>query len=215
MPDPRPPLGPEPDDAVPGSLIGLVCDDALIADLDARGDDLGGAFADLVELVGCRFTDVRLADGDWRKPDWANTVLDTCDLANLTLTEASWRRVRLSGCRVTGLQLAAGNLRDVTMDGCSGELVNLRQSKLQRVVFERCQLPGVDLGEAELVDVEFRGCDLTGVRFNGVRTTRLRFDDCILDGISGITELAGATISGGDPYVLAHTMAEALRIRLA
>lgn len=189
-------------------------DDALLDGARFIDLDLDEPFLELLEVSGCRFEGCSLAGSSWRKPDWSNTALSHSDLANMSHAETSWRRVELDQCRLTGLQLPGGVLSDLTVRGCTGSLINLRQSKLRRVAFTDCQLTQFDLGEAVLEDVTFTSCDLSAAQFSGLRAQRVNFVDCTFAGASGMAQLRGARISGGDPTALAEAFAESLGIEL-
>ncbi len=213
MKPPKHPLRADPSPQRVGSAADLrddaLLDDTLFSDLHLEVEGL-----DLLEVSGCRFERCSLSGSRWRKPDWSNTALSHSDLANMAHTETAWRRVELDQCRLTGLQLAGGNLSDVTVTGCTGSLINLRQTKLRRSAFTDCQLTQFDLAEAVLEDVSFARCNLSGAQFSGLRATRVIFEDCTFAGASGMAQLRGARISGGDPTALAQAFAESLGIDL-
>lgn len=213
MKPPKPPWCADPSPQRVGSAEDLI-DDALIdgsrfSDLQIEAEHL-----DLLEVSDSHFERCSLAGSSWRKPDWSNVGLSHSDLANMTHLETSWRRVDLEQCRLTGLQLPGGVLSDVTVRGCTGSLINLRQAKIRRSSFTDCQLTQFDLGEAVLEDVRFTRCDLSAAQFSGLRASRVRFEDCTFTGASGMAQLRGTQISGGDPTALADAFAESLGIDL-
>lgn len=207
------PLSADPSPERNGSPSDFV-DDALLDGSRFSDLELGAEYLDLLEVSGCRFERCSLGGSSWRKPDWSNITLSQSDLANMAHTETAWRRVELDQCRLTGLQLPGGNLSDVTVTGCTGSLINLRQTKIRRSAFTDCQLTQFDLGEAVLEDVSFTRCDLSGAQFSGLRGSRVIFEDCTFAGASGMAQLRGARISGGDPLALAEAFAESLGIEL-
>src|SRR3954471_7141178 len=111
---------PEHDLEVEGSYRGL----------DFVSLDLSGRTAAAVELDGCRFTGSDLGGSALDKLTMVDCAVDSCNVANMKITDGSMRRVRWSVVRMTGYQCVNGALRDVAYDECRLDLSTFRFSTL-------------------------------------------------------------------------------------
>lgn len=192
-------------------------DEDRITDLALTDQDLGGLFAEHVELSGCRLTRVNLGGSELDKLILVDLELDHCDLANARWADASGTRLAISSSRLTGLAGPGLNLQHVTLRDSVLDFSSFRFAKFVKVEFTDCRLQGADFVSADLSGTVFRRCDLTGVEFSQATTTGAVFVDCTWDGTRGIGSLAGATIANTSPIdTLAVTvaMAQALGITL-
>ncbi|MEV8375228.1 pentapeptide repeat-containing protein [Kribbella sp. NPDC056861] len=194
-----------------------VGDEDRLTDLELTDQNLGGLFAEHVELSGCRLTRVNLGGSELEKLILVDLELDHCDLANARWADASGTRLSITSSRLTGFAGPGLNLQHVTLRDTVLDFASFRFAKFVKVEFTDCRLQGADFVSADLSGTVFRRCDLTGVEFSQVSATGAVFVDCTWDGTRGIGSLAGATIANSSPIdTLAVTvaMATALGITL-
>jgi uncharacterized protein YjbI with pentapeptide repeats len=182
----------------PGAAAEVV-DEGLLEGLELRGADLSGHVARLVDVVGCRFVEVRLSGATLDKTTLLDVELTRCDLANLTLDHSSLTRAELVGCRATGLIAGGLLLRNVELRECVADLSVFRFATFANVELVDCRLQGADFVSADLRGTVFRRCDLARAELSQVQAKGAVFVDCTWDEVHGIASLSGATVVHSSP----------------
>lgn len=189
-----------------------VHDDAFLTGLDVAPywADVSVEFA---EVAQCRVGEGSFADSRWHKSRWTDLAFDGTDLANVEFT-GGWTRIELGNVRATGLLSTESVWEHVLFADAVADLLTMRFSTLRTVTFRRCSLNGADFTGSNLRHVWFDTCDLSGAHFDQVTLEQVSFTDCELGGLSGITDLRGATVQPRDPLTFAHDLANAMGITL-
>ncbi len=191
-----------------------ITDDAVLSGVDYAGVDLSGRRAELLDVEGCRFRDVRLGDGRWRRATLSDSVLESCDLANLELVDSGTQRVRIGGSRLTGLVASGCSVNNTAIVDGIADLSNWRFAKLDRVVFDGCRLIAADFTGSTLTNVTFVDCDLSGADMTQVGVKGVRISRCTLTGLRGVASLSGASIDPLNLLDLTLDLAAALGITI-
>jgi uncharacterized protein YjbI with pentapeptide repeats len=189
-------------------------DDVMCMSLHYPDLDLSSRRAEGVEVSRCRFEGTSLVGSRLEKATFTDTVLQRCDLANMSTGNSSMVSSSVSSSRLTGLTWNGGLLRDVLIESCRADLASFRFSRLKKVVFRDCNLQGADFQNADLRGVRFDQCNLSGAQFSNVQAEGARFANCSLLGIRGVTSLQGAIVRSEDALGLAHSLAAALGIKI-
>lgn len=224
-PAPGPPTPPRlPDSqaarsAVPGA-------DELMEEVDLTGADWSGCTLEGVDLSGVRARSMRAPDCSWDHSQWADVVLESCDLAASSWRDSGWQRTEAGECRLTGAVLSGCSLEDVWLRGCVLDMAQFRMASLRRVRFTGCRMTGADFSSAHLEQVRIEDCVLDGAAFHQVRITGRRssrsspagpglvISGGSIDGLSGADQLHGAAIDPSHLEVLGRLLAGAAGIGL-
>jgi uncharacterized protein YjbI with pentapeptide repeats len=191
-----------------------LADGGVLSALEYAGADLAGQEAAAVEIDQCRFRSTALTGTELDRAVISDSVFESCDLANLRAQDCGLLRVAVSGSRMTGLSWAGGGVRETVLSSCRMDLVSFRFTVFKHTVFTDCRLSQADFTGADLRGARFEGCDLSGAQFSGAQMTGTRFAGCTLDGISGVTSMRGAIVTGADALALAYSLASALGISI-
>lgn len=210
----REPAAPDiPGDLTETSLPEAGLDDGVVhvglavSDVDVSGSEAAG-----VELDQCRYTTVNLGGVQMRRATIRDVEFERCDLANLLARDSSLVRVAVHASRMTGAALLASTVRDVAFRDCRMDMTSFSGSRFASVAFTNCRLDQANFGDADLSGVEFDQCDLSSAQLSGATLAGAKFTGCDLTGISGVTSLRGAIITGSNALTLARIFAEALGI---
>jgi uncharacterized protein YjbI with pentapeptide repeats len=192
--------------------------DGLRANADLEGVSFGdltlpeltmpGAVANVVRFTGlsaqeCDLTGSRLIEVD----------LDRVHLPVLKAARAQWRDVRLNG-RIGGLEAYEAQWRSVHFVGCKLDYVNLRGAELLDVAFTDCVVGELDLLDARVRRLAVDGTRVTHLNVRGARLTDVDLRRGQLDGLDGLMDLGGATVSRHQLSLLAPLLAEQVGIRV-
>ncbi|MCE0535639.1 pentapeptide repeat-containing protein [Kineosporia rhizophila] len=202
-------------------LTGLESGDQADLQPGARIDGLAfaGLQTDAVDLSGavvmeCSFTDVGVDEADLRSTRLRDTVISQARLPSLRAGRGDWRDVRVEGsrigsaemyenswgsvhfvdCKITYLNLRGATLRDVAFTRCTIEELDLADAKARSVAFLQTSVPTLDVQRAELEEVDLRGAELHR--------------------ITGLSQLAGTTVSSTQLSQLAPLLAAEFRITI-
>ena len=203
---------------------------------DADGWDQLETFQGSLEIEGdydrLAFRKVDLTAQDGEGAHFEDCVLIDCTLDEVRLHHARILETTLTGSHATTLELLGATLRDVTFADCrigalaspgskwtqvsvrGGKLdyINLREAQLDSVKFEDCSIGELDLSGATVTRLVILGC-----RVGQLTLTRAQLKDTDLRGaelssVTGLTELAGATITNVQLHDLAPAIAAHLQI---
>lgn len=143
-----------------------------------------------VYLDGFRIPSARIARLSVRATRWTDT-----DISNAEMSRSGWHDSLITRSRLTGVNFGEATLREVTVDRCKADMANFRFARLRYVTFVDCVLRNADFSDAHLSHVRFKDCDLSGALFMHVRSDDTDVRGCQLEGIGGVSDLRGVTIS--------------------
>ena len=212
-PTPSPAEPDLPDELTPAELRELGHDERL-NELELRDLDLHDQSARGVSISACRLASADLSGSRLEHLSLVDSVVQTCNLANVRGRSAQLRKVLVLGSRVTGIDLGSATLRDVTFRDCRIDLASFSTARLQRVSFEDCILAQTDFLDAQLDSVRFVRCELTNADVRGARVkdSELRRSD--LTGLQGVDSLRGIAMEWTDILDGAGVWASALGIEV-
>ncbi len=171
-------------------------DDAIIKRVTYVGTSFAGVHAEAFETEGCRFEGVRFSGAMIRQSQFSDSVLDTCDFAELKASDVSLVRCTVSGSRVTGSSWKSSTFRDVRFEGGKADHALFRECKFYSVAFEDVPMRGADFQKSEMHNVRFTNCDLTGAQFAHLVPGSVRFENCTLADVGGAASLQGSRGEG-------------------
>jgi uncharacterized protein YjbI with pentapeptide repeats len=125
--------------------------DVRLIKCDLSNAILPGFDATRIEFIDCRMTGMRAIGCHWE-----DTLVESCDLRYVQLTDSHIRSSEFKSCN-----LSEADLRGVNFDGAIFSNVILRQADLSRA-----KLQGIDLRGAEIEGFIIRPEDLRGAVFN-------------------------------------------------
>ncbi|MGZ2355812.1 pentapeptide repeat-containing protein [Streptomyces sp. 372A] len=182
-------------------------DDAIVKRVVYAGTSFAGVHAEAFEAEGCRFVGVRFAGAVMRQSQISDSVLDTCDFAELKADDVSLVRCAVSGSRLTGSSWRAATFRDVRFENGKADHALFRECRFYGVAFEDVPMHGVDFQKSEMHNVRFTNCDLTGAQFAHLVPGSVRFENCTLTDVGGAASLRGVVVQGPGSMELALSLA--------
>ena len=165
-----------------------------------------------IDLRGCRFDTVNLANTKLIKLGACDVEFNHPDFTTSDCSDGSWLRVAVTDGRMTGWDANRSVLTDVTFKDCKCDMANFRASKLTRVRFVGCVLGEADFLGAELTDIAFDGCILEKAEFSQCKLTRVDLRDSQLTDLRGWEYLRGAVIDNVQLAFAAPYLAQAMGI---
>ncbi|MDI3390664.1 pentapeptide repeat-containing protein [Streptomyces sp. B-S-A8] len=185
----------------------FLADDAIIKRVEFGRTSFAGAHAEAFEAEGCRFEGVRFTGAELVRSQVSDSVLETCDFAEMRAHDVSLVRCIVSNSRLTGAVWKAATFRDVRFEGGKADHALFRESKFYSVVFEDVPMGGVDFQRSEMHNVRFVNCDLTGAQFSHLVPGSVRFENCTLLDVGGTASLKGVRVQGPGTVELALSLA--------
>ena len=203
---------------------------------DADGWDQLETFQGSLEIEGdydgLAFRKVDLTAQDGEGAHFEDCVLIDCTLDEVRLDHARILETTLWGSRATTLELPGATLRDVTLADCrigalsspgskwthvsvrGGKLdyVNLRDAQLDNVKFEDCSIGELDLSGAIVTRLVLIGCRVGQLTLAHTQLKDTDLRGAELSSVTGLTGLAGATITNAQLQDLAPALAAHLHI---
>ena len=197
-------------------------DDGDVSELRRNADLEGVRFTDVVlpelTMPGAvanlvRFTGLSAQEADLTGSRFIEVDLDQVHLPVLKAARTQWRDVRVNG-RIGGLEAYEAQWRSVHFVGCKLDYVNLRGAELLDVAFTDCVV-----GELDLLDARVRRMAVDGTRITHLNARRARLTDVDLrggqlEGLDGLMDLGGATVSRHQLTLLAPLLAEQVGIKV-
>jgi uncharacterized protein YjbI with pentapeptide repeats len=165
-------------------------EDAHVTDLDWTGTRAFSLSIERSRLERCRLT-----GSVFERAELVDCELVDCELSGVTFLALRASRVELRGCRMSGLVAMETSLHDVKIDSCRLDEATLRIKDGRYLVVEGCELTKADLQEAVLAEARFDDCNLTRADVTGARLTNVRLEGGAVEGLRGIRDLRGTTIS--------------------
>jgi uncharacterized protein YjbI with pentapeptide repeats len=203
-----------------------------------RRDDLE-TFLGSLEIEGdydsLAFRKVDLTAQDGEGAHFEDCVLIECMLDEVRLNHARILETTLTGSHATTLELLGATLRDVTFADCrigalaspgskwtqvrirGGKLdyVNLRDGQLDSVNFENCFIGELDLSGAIVTRLVLIGCRVGQLTLTHAQLKDTDLRGAELSSVTGLMELAGATITNVQLHDLAPALAAHFQITVA
>jgi uncharacterized protein YjbI with pentapeptide repeats len=158
--------------------------------VDLSGQDLRHSTFSECAFLGCNLTDTdvtgtHLVESDLAEIEsahlpasrslWRHSSLARSRLGAVEAYEASFDGLVVADTKISYLNARSATWKDVLLQRCVIDELDLVGAKLARVRFESCQIGSLDLTRTTNADVDLRGAELRQ--------------------ISGLTGLAGCTIS--------------------
>lgn len=189
-----------PDDGVEGlSFTGLDLSGMVLPGISFSECEFAGLQAHDADLRGARLLDciVRRLDAPVlrsARSEWREVEIESGRIGSAELYDSSWSSVRFTDCKLGFINLGGSTLRDVLFENCTIDELDLGQATITRMAFVSTAVGSLDLQRATLRDVDLRGAELGQ--------------------ITGIDNLAGATVSSYQLSQLAPLWAQAIGLRV-
>lgn len=203
------------------ALSGVADGDAG-ADLDRNADLERLRFCDLtlsdLDLSGARLDEVQLArvtadEVDLKGARFSEVALDQVGFAVVRAARTQWRDVRISG-RLGSFEAYEAQWRSVHFVGCKLSYVNLRGAEVQDVQFSDCIIEDLDLVDATATRVAFVDSRIGSLAVQRATLRDVDLRGAVLEGIDGLEDLRGATLSPYQLSQLAPRLADHLGLRI-
>jgi uncharacterized protein YjbI with pentapeptide repeats len=178
--------------------------------VDLSGQDLSHSTFSECAFLGCDLTDTdvtgtHLVESDLAEIEsahlpaprslWRHSSLARSRLGAVEAYEATFDGLVVADTKISYLNARSATWKDVLLQRCVIDELDLVGAKLARVRFESCQIASLDLSRTTNADVDLRGAELRQ--------------------ISGLTGLAGCTISPQQLFDLSGPLATQLGITVA
>ena len=177
-------------------------------DLTAQDGD-GAHFEDCV-LIECTLDEVRLDHARILE-----TTLTGSHATTLELLGATLRDVTFADCRIGALASPGSKWSQVSVRGGKLDYVNLRDAQLDNVKFEDCFIGELDLSGAIVTQLVIVGCRVGQLTLTHTKLKETDLRGAELASVTGLTGLAGATITNLQLHDLAPSLAAHLQITVA
>lgn len=174
-------------------------------DLTAQAGE-GAHFEDCV-LIECTLDEVRLNHARILETTFKGSHATTLELLGATL-----RDVTFADCRIGALASAGSKWTQVNIRGGKLDYVNLRDAQLESVKFEDCSIGELDLSGAIVTRLVIIGCRVGQLTLTHAQLKDTDLRGAELSSVTGLTELAGATITNVQLHDLAPALAAHLHI---
>lgn len=177
---------------------------------DFTGQDAEGAHFVECALVECTLDAVRLSHARILE-----TIFTGARATKLELPNASLQNVAFTDCRIGALVAHASQWTNVIVRGGKLDYVNLRDARLDTVRLEGCIIGDLDLAGAIVTRLVTDRCRVGQLTLSRAKLKETDLRGAELSSITGLMELAGATISNGQLHGLAPSFAAHLGISIA
>ena len=177
-------------------------------DLTAQ-DGEGAHFEDCV-LIECTLDEVRIDHARILETIFTGSHATTLELLGATL-----RDVTFADCRIGALASPGSKWTQVSVRGGKLDYVNLRDAQLDNVKFEDCSIGELDLSGAIVTQLVILGCRVGQLTLTHAQLKDTDLRGAELSSVTGLTELAGATITNVQLHDLAPALAAHLQITVA
>jgi uncharacterized protein YjbI with pentapeptide repeats len=159
-----------------------------------------------IRVDRCVWRSVTLSDPKAQHLRVRDTLIESCDLANIDLTGSLLERVDITATRLTGATCTEAQLKSVLFRECKLDFTVMRMARLQNCIFEKCNLTDADFYDADLSGNVFRGCDLSRADISHAKLRGADIRDCRLDGIRGMPANTDGLIISPDQAALLITL---------
>ena len=212
---PRPPVLTAPDlsrlrDGAADELAaGEMAEDLRLAEAD-----LSGAGLSAISLLSCRFSEVFADDTDLTAARLVDCRLERLSSTYLHSPRSTWRAVELTGSRIGAWEIYDADLESVLIEDCRLGFANLAGTTLRDVLIRSTRIDELDLSGIEAERVRFEDCRVGTLRLRGGSLSDVDLRGLEMRVVSGVSSLAGATISGEQLTELAPLLAQHLGLRV-
>ena len=177
---------------------------------DLTGQDAAGARFEECAFIDCTLDGVRLSS-----VRILDTTMTGSHATKLELPRSSLQEVVLTDCRIGALVAYASKWTNVTVRGGKLDYINLRDAQLENVRLEGCIIGDLDLAGATVTRLVIEGCRIGQLTLSRAQLKDTDLRGAELSSITGLMELAGATISNEQLHELAPALAAHLKITVA
>ena len=186
----------------------------MAVDLRLAEADLSGAGLSAISLLSCRFSEVFADDTDLTAARLVDCRLERLSSTYLHSPRSTWRAVELTGSRIGAWEIYDADLESVLIEDCRLGFANLAGTTLRDVLIRSTRLDELDLSGIEAERVRFEDCRAGTLRLRGGSLSDVDLRGLEMRVVSGVSSLAGATISGEQLTELAPLLAQHLGLRV-
>ena len=214
-PSPRPPVlkAPELSRLRNGEADELAAGE-MVEDLQLAGADLSDTDLSAISLLGCRLSEVFTNDTDLSAARLVDCRLERLSSTYLHSPRSTWRAVELTGSRIGAWEIYDADLESVLIEDCRLGFANLAGTTLRDVLIRSTRIDELDLSGIEAERVRFEDCRVGTLRLRGGSLSDVDLRGLEMRVVSGVSSLAGATISGEQLTELAPLLAQHLGLRV-
>lgn len=155
----------------PLGLDDVVWEESLLAKVHAPAVPLRNLRLSDVIVRGCDF-----ANGVWERTELTAVGLSKCRLTGWNVAEGVFRRVQWADCKIDLAVFQNATLTDCVFQACDLREVDFQSARLKNVTFRRCDLRSARFAAASLKTVDFRGSHLAGIQVDAASLSGNVFD---------------------------------------
>lgn len=163
----------------------------------------------------CAFTGVDLTGSDLTGAHLVETELTEVEAAHLSTPRSLWRRSAVTRSRLGAVEAYEANLDQLLLADCKISYLNGRGSTWSDVLVQHCVIDELDLLGAKLNRVRFEDCQIRSLGLDRASCRSVDLRGAELRELTGLTGLAGCTISSEQLYDLSDALAAHLGIHVA
>ena len=186
----------------------------MVEDLRLAEADLSGVGLSAISLLSCRFSEVFADDTDLTAARLVDCRLERLSSTYLHSPRSTWRAVELTGSRIGAWEIYDADLESVLIEDCRLGFANLAGTTLRDVLIRSTRIDELDLSGIEAERVRFEDCRVGTLRLRGGSLSDVDLRGLEMRVVSGVSSLAGATISGEQLTELAPLLAQHLGLRV-
>ena len=186
----------------------------MVEDLRLAEADLSGVGLSAISLLSCRFSEVFADDTDLTAARLVDCRLERLSSTYLHSPRSTWRAVELTGSRIGAWEIYDADLESVLIEDCRLGFANLAGTTLRDVLIRSTRIDELDLSGIEAERVRFEDCQVGTLRLRGGSLSDVDLRGLEMRVVSGVSSLAGATISGEQLTELAPLLAQHLGLRV-
>ncbi len=186
----------------------------MVEDLRLAEADLSGAGLSAISLLSCRFSEVFADDTDLTAARLVDCRLERLSSTYLHSPRSTWHAVELTGSRIGAWEIYDADLESVLIEDCRLGFANLAGTTLRDVLIRSTRIDELDLSGIEAERVRFEDCRVGTLRLRGGSLSDVDLRGLEMRVVSGVSSLAGATISGEQLTELASLLAQHLGLRV-
>lgn len=186
----------------------------MVEDLRLAEADLSGAGLSAISLLSCRFSEVFADDTDLTAARLVDCRLERLSSTYLHSPRSTWRAVELTGSRIGAWEIYDADLESVLIEDCRLGFANLAGTTLRDILIRSTRIDELDLSGIEAERVRFEDCRAGTLRLRGGSLSDVDLRGLEMRVVSGVSSLAGATISGEQLTELAPLLAQHLGLRV-
>ena len=186
----------------------------MVEDLRLAEADLSGAGLSAISLLSCRFSEVFANDTDLAAARLVDCRLERLSATYLHSPRSTWHTVELADSRIGAWEIYDADLESVLIEDCRLGFANLAGTVLRDILIRSTRIDELDLSGIEAERVRFEDCRVGTLRLRGGSLSDVDLRGLEMRVVSGVSSLAGATISGEQLTELAPLLAQHLGLRV-